>query len=81
MPSFDDILKQGDANKDGKVSLPKTGKDICAQDRGVAQGRYYASPVAANGRVYVTLDDVTFTVLKGGADSPEVVVKNPKLGE
>ncbi len=60
----------------------KTGKEIYVQERGVAQGRYYASPVSANGNIYlVTLDDGTFTVLKAGADSPEVIVKNPKLGE
>ena len=60
----------------------KTGKDIYVQERGAAQGRYYASPVSADGNIYlVTLDDGTFTVLKAGAGSPEVVVKNPKLGE
>jgi outer membrane protein assembly factor BamB len=60
----------------------KTGKDLYVQERAVAPGRYYASPVAANGHIYVvTLDDGTFTVLKAGADSPEVVAKNPKLGE
>ena len=60
----------------------KTGKDIYVQERGAVQGRYYASPVAANGNIYiVTLDDGAFTVLKAGADTPEVVVKNTKLGE
>ena len=60
----------------------KTGKEIYVQERGVAQGRYYASPVSAGGHIYVvTLDDGTFTVLKAGAESPDVVVKNPKLGE
>ncbi len=60
----------------------KTGKDIYVQERGAIQGRYYASPVSANGFIYiVTLDDGAFTVLKAGADMPDVVVKNPKLGE
>ncbi len=71
--------------KDGGLCTayePKTGKEIYAQERAVAQGRYYASPVAANGNIYVvTLDDGTFTVLKAGAASPQVVAKNPKLGE
>lgn len=60
----------------------KTGKEAYAMERAAAQGRYYASPVVADGRIYlVTLDDGTFTVLKAGTDAPEVVVKNPKLGE
>ncbi len=60
----------------------KTGKDVYVQKRAAANGRYYASPVAANGNIYVvTLDDGTFTVLKAGADAPEVVAENPKLDE
>jgi len=60
----------------------KTGKELYVQEREVAAGRYYASPVAANGHIYVTaLEDGTVTVLKGGSPKPEVVVKNPKLGE
>lgn len=60
----------------------KTGKELYANERGAAQGRYYASPVAANGHIYtVTLDDGTFTVFKAGEKEPEVVAKNPKLGE
>jgi outer membrane protein assembly factor BamB len=60
----------------------KTGKEVYVQERAVAAGRYYASPVAANGHIYFTcLDDGTVTVLKAGADEPEVVVKNAKLGE
>jgi hypothetical protein len=38
--------------------------------------------VAANGHIYFTsLEDGTVTVLKGGTAKPELVVKNPKLGE
>src|SRR5262249_26522168 len=60
----------------------KTGKEVYVQERAGAGGRYYASPVAANGHLYfVTLDDGTVTVLKAGSDTAEVVAKNPKLGE
>ena len=60
----------------------KTGKDVYVQERAAAGGRYYASPVAANGHIYLaTLDDGTITVLKAGVDKPEVVAQNPKLGE
>jgi len=59
-----------------------TGKEIYVQERELAGGKYYASPVAANGHVYFTsLEDGTVTVLKAGAPKPEVVAKNPKLGE
>lgn len=51
-------------------------------DRAAAAGRYYASPVAANGHIYfAALDDGAVTVLKAGSDKPEVIVKNPLLGE
>lgn len=60
----------------------KTGDEIYLQERAIAGGKYYASPVAANGHIYFTsLEDGVITVMKGGADKPEVVVKNPKLGE
>lgn len=60
----------------------KTGKEIYVQKRAVANGRYYASPVFANGNIYVvSLDDGAFTVLKAGTDGPEVVAENPKLDE
>ena len=60
----------------------KTGKEIYVQKRAVANGRYYASPVSANGNIYVvSLDDGTFTVLKAGTSQPEVVAENPKLDE
>lgn len=60
----------------------KTGQEIYVQKRAAANGRYYASPVSANGNIYVvSLDDGTFTVLKAGADSPEIVAENPKLDE
>lgn len=60
----------------------KSGNEIYVQERAVAGGRYYASPVAANGNIYFTaLDDGAVTVLKAGGEKPEVVAKNPKLGE
>jgi len=38
--------------------------------------------VAANAYIYTTtLDDGTFTVFKAVESSPEVVVRNPKLGD
>ena len=60
----------------------KTGKEIYTQEREAAAGRYFASPVAANGNIYFTsLEDGTITVFKGGTAKPTLVVKNPKLGE
>jgi outer membrane protein assembly factor BamB len=60
----------------------KTGKEAYVQERVAAPGRYYSSPVAANGHIYFTsLDDGVVTVLKAGMSKPEVVAKNPKLGE
>jgi outer membrane protein assembly factor BamB len=60
----------------------KTGREIYIQERVAAPGRYYASPVAADGHIYFTaLDDGAVTVLKAGTAKPEVVAKNPKLGE
>jgi outer membrane protein assembly factor BamB len=60
----------------------KTGKEVYVQKRAVAAGRYYASPVAANGYIYFTaLDDGASTVLRAGTEAPEVVARNPKLGE
>ena len=60
----------------------KTGKEIYVQERVAAAGRYYASPVSAEGHIYVvSLEDGTFTIFKAGAEMPEVVAKNPKLGE
>ena len=58
-----------------------TGEELY-QKRAVAAGDYYASPVAANGHIYFSsLPDGTITVLKAGSKTPEVVAKNPPLGE
>jgi len=60
----------------------KTGQDVYVQKRAAAPGRYYASPVAANGHIYLaSLDDGVVTVFKAGAAKPEVEVENPPLGE
>jgi outer membrane protein assembly factor BamB len=60
----------------------KTGKEIYLQERAAASGRYFASPVAANGFIYFTsLNDGVITVIKAGTAKPEVVARNPKLGE
>jgi outer membrane protein assembly factor BamB len=60
----------------------KTGKPIYVQERALAEGSYYASPVAANGHIYfASLDDGAFTVLKAGADKTETAATNPALGE
>src|SRR5919108_5197904 len=59
-----------------------TGKPGYVQERVAAPGRYYASPVAANGNIFFTsLEDGAVTVLKAGSEKPTVVAKNPKLGE
>jgi outer membrane protein assembly factor BamB len=60
---------------------PNSGKELY-QKRQVAEGSYYASPVAANGHIYFTsLPDGTVTVIKAGTSPPEVVAQNEPLGE
>jgi outer membrane protein assembly factor BamB len=60
----------------------RTGKDVYLQERVAAPGSYYASPVAANGYIYfISRNDGVVTVLKAGSAKPEVVARNPKLGE
>jgi outer membrane protein assembly factor BamB len=70
--------------KDGGVVTSydmKSGKQLY-QERAGHSGRYYASPVAANGLVYLMgLDDGTVTVLRVDAEKAEVVAANPALGE
>lgn len=76
----------------GQLVMVKDGGIVTAYDaasgeqlyqkRVAAPGKYYASPVAANGHIYfASLDDGAITVLKAGAASPEVVAKNSPLGE
>jgi outer membrane protein assembly factor BamB len=59
----------------------KTGDPLYSQ-RVASEGRFYASPVGANGYIYLTcLDDGAVIVLKAGEPKPEVAAKNPGLGE
>lgn len=76
----------------GQYIMIKDGGIITAYDaqsgdqiymkRAAASGTYYASPVAANGNIYITsLDEGIVTVLTAGTDKPEVIAENPALGE
>lgn len=51
----------------------KTGEAIYAQERIGATGNYYASPVAADGRIYVASLPGKLSVIKAGGTKPEVV--------
>lgn len=70
--------------KDGGIVTTydtKSGKQTF-QKRAAANGRYYASPVAANGHIYfASLDDGVITVMKANSEGPEVVAENPSLAE
>jgi outer membrane protein assembly factor BamB len=70
--------------KDGGIVTAydtKTGDEIYTK-RAIAAGKYYASPVAASGRIYFTsLDDGVVTVLAAGTPAAQVVAENPPLGE
>ena len=60
----------------------KSGQPLYVQERTLPAGQYWASPVAANGHIYFTsLADGAVTVLKAGSAKPDVVAKNPGLGE
>jgi outer membrane protein assembly factor BamB len=60
----------------------KSGQPLYVQERVLPTGPYWASPVAANGHIYFTaLEDGAVTVLKAGSAKPEVVARNPGLGE
>ena len=51
----------------------KTGDAIWPQERLPSDGNYYASPVAADGRIFVTSLVGKMTVLKAGTEKPEVL--------
>lgn len=70
------VVKDG-----GLVSCfePETGKPIYLQERLGALGSYYASPVAADGRIYAASVTGTVTVFKA-ADELQVLARN-ELGE
>jgi outer membrane protein assembly factor BamB len=69
--------------KDGGIVTSydtKTGKELY-QGRAAATGSYYASPVAANGHIYlISVNDGAVTVLRVESAKPEVVAKTT-LGE
>ncbi|MBL8850606.1 MAG: PQQ-binding-like beta-propeller repeat protein [Planctomycetaceae bacterium] len=70
--------------KDGGIVTAydaKTGEQIY-MERAVQPGRYYASPVAADGHVYfASLDEGVITVIEAGGDSPKELAKSESFGE
>jgi outer membrane protein assembly factor BamB len=52
---------------------PATGEPHYAQERIGANGNYYASPVAADGRIYLASLPGKLTVIKAGGEKPEVL--------
>ncbi len=57
----------------------KTGKPLYEQERLGAEGEYYASPIAANGHIYLASSRGTITTIRAG-DALEVEARND-LGE
>jgi outer membrane protein assembly factor BamB len=51
----------------------KTGQPFYSQERLEANDKYYSSPVAADGRIYVASLAGKVTVIKAGGDKPEVL--------
>jgi outer membrane protein assembly factor BamB len=51
----------------------KTGKPIYTQERINSQGNYYASPVAADGRIFLASQNGKVTVIKSGGEKPEIL--------
>lgn len=80
------ILYQGQyvLLKDGGIVTAydaKTGDEIYTK-RAAANGRYYSSPVAANGNIYmIALDDGAVTVIKAGGKTPEVAFSGSKFDD
>jgi outer membrane protein assembly factor BamB len=67
--------------KDGGIVTAcdaQTGSELY-QARVAASGKYYASPVAANGHIYFTSLDGVVTVIKAGEKQPVVVARNQSL--
>ncbi len=50
----------------------KTGKPVYEAERFKGGQRYYASPVAANGHIYLASLDGTMTVIAAGEETPDV---------
>ncbi len=51
----------------------KTGTQYYTQERLEAPGSYHASPVAADGRIYLISETGKLTVVKAGGDKPEIL--------
>jgi outer membrane protein assembly factor BamB len=51
----------------------KTGEPCYVQQRLEAIGSYYASPIAADGRIYLASLPGKLTVIKAGGDKPEIL--------
>jgi outer membrane protein assembly factor BamB len=51
----------------------KTGEPRYTQERIDATGSYYASPVAADGRIFLASMNGRVTVVKAGGDKPEIL--------
>jgi outer membrane protein assembly factor BamB len=69
--------------KDGGIVTSyaaKSGAEVY-RARAAAEGNYYASPVAANGRIYFTSLNGVVTVLEAGASKPNVVAPTCDLQE
>ena len=69
--------------KDGPLMTcldAKTGKPVYEAERVKAGARYYSSPVAANGHIYIAALDGTVAVIAAGDDEP-TVVHSVKLAE
>ena len=61
--------------RDGMVTSldARTGKAYYTQERIGANGNYYASPVAADGRIYFVSQPGKLTVVKTGGDQPAIL--------
>jgi outer membrane protein assembly factor BamB len=51
----------------------KSGQPFYLQERLGAEGLYYSSPVAADGRIYLASQAGKVTVVKAGGDKPEIL--------
>ncbi|HEY6168284.1 MAG TPA: PQQ-binding-like beta-propeller repeat protein [Verrucomicrobiae bacterium] len=51
----------------------KSGEAFYLQERLNAEGYYYSSPVAADGRIYVASANGKLTVIKAGGEKPEIL--------
>jgi outer membrane protein assembly factor BamB len=84
VPSMIHYRGQAIMVKDGGIVTvydATTGEELSAK-RSAASGRYYSSPVAANGHIYMSeLDKGVVTVLKPAGKSLSPVSTSPEFGE